>query len=93
VPTGSDPNISVTGFTLDEDNQPSEVCFTTEYCSVDAVVKAGTQYEETPDQSGEFCVTGIETQNPQGKTITQAISNVQFFCVAPDDPSVGNSGN
>lgn len=91
VTEGSVGNIEPTSWTLDEDGEPVEACFTTDYCEVDAVVKAGQGYETYEDESGAFCVTGITTENPQGKEITQAISNVQFFCETPDDPSVGNS--
>ena len=92
ITEGSDENVELTGETLDEDGEPVEACFSTEYCEVDAVVKAGTNYETYEDESGTFCVTGITTENPQGNSITQAISNVQFFCEAPEDPSVGESG-
>lgn len=91
VSEGSDGNIEPTSWTLDEDGEPVEACFTTDYCEVDAVVKAGQGYETYEDESGAFCVTGITKENPQGKEITHAISNVQFFCETPDDPSVGNS--
>lgn len=77
---------------LDEEGEPVEVCFSTTYCDIDAVVKASNRYEHEPyeDVGGEFCVTAIDKENGDGQ---YAISNVQFFCEAPDDPSVGNSGN
>lgn len=67
---------------LDEDGEPQEVCFSTTYCDVDAVAKAGNEYEtfDDSDGDGEICVTGLD----------KAISNIQFFCEAPEDPSVGN---
>lgn len=43
--------------------------------------------------TGALCVTGIEGENPGGETVTYAISNIRFYCEAPDDPSVGNSGD
>lgn len=79
----ADGGIQLGEVTLDADGEPTEACFTTDYCGVDAVVKAGTEYETYDDVSGEVCVTGIDGR---------AISNVRFFCEAPEDPSVGNSG-
>lgn len=85
ITEGSDGKISIDegSLVLDEDGEPQEVRFETTYCDVDAVVKAGREYDTFSSEGGEVCVTGLD-----GK----AISNVQFFCVAPDDPSVGNSG-
>ena len=76
---------------LDEDGEPQEVCFSTTYCDVDAVVKASTEYEVFEGGDGEICVTGIDKENGEGQ---YAISNIRFFCEAPDDLSVGNgNGN
>ena len=85
ITEGSDDQISLdeSSIVLDEDGEPQEVCFDTTYCVVDAAVKAGQEYAiYEGDEDGRVCVTGID-----GK----AISNVQFFCEAPDDVSVGNS--
>ncbi|MFB6171167.1 MAG: twin-arginine translocation signal domain-containing protein [Haloarculaceae archaeon] len=90
-----DTNISFDSWTTDEGGEPIQACFTTDYCHLDAVVKAGTEYETTDVgvQASGTCVTGIVTENPQGKRVAHAISNVRFYCTAPDDVSVGNSGN
>jgi hypothetical protein len=82
VEKGGDDDITLTGVTLDEDGEPEEACFTTTYCGLEAVVKASNEYAVTP-VDGEFCVSGIDQH---------AISNVRFYCVAPDDLGVGNSG-
>lgn len=85
VTEGSDGHISLdeNSIVLDEDGEPQEICFDTTYCDVDAAVKAGQEYTIYEDEEGRVCVEGID-----GK----AISNVQFFCEAPEDVSVGNSG-
>ena len=81
-----DDGVSLVDVTLDEDGEPQRACFTTRYCDLDAVVKAANEYETTEasndDDFGvtEFCVTEID-----GK----AISNIRFYCEAPDDVSVG----
>jgi hypothetical protein len=50
-----------------------------EYCNVDVVVKAANEYETYENQSRSVCVTDIDGH---------AISNIRFFCEAPDDVSV-----
>lgn len=89
----ADENIELTDVTLDKEDEPKEACFTTDYCNVDVVVKAGPETKTNKGDYGEVCVTGIEAENPAGKTVTYAISNVRFFCEAPEDTSVGNSGD
>ena len=85
IEKGGDDDITLESVTLDDEGEPEEACFSTTYCELDAVVKAGPGYEVTDVSDTEFCVTGIE-----GK----AISNIRFYCVAPDDLSVGNgNGN
>jgi hypothetical protein len=76
----ADPNIELTGKTLDDENEPLEACFSVDYCNVDVVVKAANNYETHENRSRTVCVTDID-----GK----AISNIRFFCEAPDDAGVG----
>lgn len=92
IEKGGDDDISIESVTFDDEGEPQEACFSTTYCDLDAVVKAGTDYEvndpelrDDGDRESEFCVEGI-----QGK----AISNIRFYCEAPDDLSVGDgNGN
>jgi hypothetical protein len=76
-----DQHIELTSRSLDDAGEPVEACFEVDYCSVDVVVKAATSYETHEDRSQTVCVTDIDGH---------AISNVRFFCEAPDDVSVGN---
>jgi len=76
--------LELVSVSCDEDGEPQEACFETTFCELDYEVKAG---QETDDETvlfdetgGEFCVTGIEDTNPQGKTVTYAISNIVFTC-------------
>lgn len=72
VPAGeTDANITLDSVTLDDSDEAETACFSTDYCEVDAWVKAGTETERYPSQSGDFCVTGIDDH---------AISHVSFFC-------------
>jgi hypothetical protein len=79
---------SVEGLTLtsvecDEDGEPVEACFETSYCDLTYEVKAGSFEEEYGVEYGEFCVTGIDEEKETGggtKTITHAISNIEFTC-------------
>lgn len=87
----SDNGITLTSVDLDEDAEPKKACFTTTYCELWAVVKAGTNYDvievrEDGLDPVEFCVE---------PTVKRAISNVQFFCEEPDeeDYELGNSNN
>lgn len=86
----ADENVELTSVSLDGDGEPTEACFDVDYCEVDIVVKAGLEYETTEDASGEVCVSGIETENGGGYEVTHAISNVRFYCEAPEDLSVGD---
>jgi hypothetical protein len=78
---GSDSNIELTGKTLDDEGEPVEACFSIDYCNVDVVVKAATNYETYENQTRTVCVTDIDGH---------AISYIRFFCDAPDDVTVGN---
>lgn len=79
-----DENITHVSTTLDSEGEPKEATFSTDYCSVDAVVKAGPNEETYENVSCEFTVSQID-----GK----AISHVRFYCDAPDGGgSPGNSG-
>lgn len=81
-----DENIEFLDATLDDDGEPTEACFGVDYCEVAAVVKAGTEEEtSTDDGDGEFCVSAIEGENPNGKSVTYAISNVRFYCEVPEE--------
>jgi hypothetical protein len=86
---GSDSNITLTSVHLDEDDEPEKACFTTSYCELWAVVKAGTNYD--PIQVRENSLDPIEfcVEPSNGK----AISNIQFFCKEPtkEDYELGNS--
>lgn len=86
-----DDHVELTGVTLD-DGEPVEACFDVEYCAVDVVVKAGTAYEVTENESGDVCVAGIDATGPNGQELTRAISNVRVYCEAPADLTVGSSG-
>ena len=83
---GSDSNITLESVELDEDNEPKKAWFTTSYCNLWAVVKAGTNYDVIPaDENEEFCVA---------PTVNRAISNIQFFCgeePKEEDYVLGNS--
>ena len=85
---GSDDGITLESVELDDDGEPKKACFSTSYCTLDAVVKAATQYE----------VTSFDDSESEGTTVCverigkYAISNIRFYCVAPDDLSVGNGG-
>ena len=91
VTEGSDGSIWLTDWDLDEDGEPVRACFETDYCGIDVVVKAGQEYAVSEGMGGAFCVTGIESEKPNGKTVTHAISNIQFFCDVPADYTVGQS--
>jgi len=90
---GSDDDISIEFVDLDEDGEPASVSLTTSYCAVDAVVTAGTEYEVT-----EITNDGPEDMNtsPDIAYFTlegidgKAISNVRFYCEAPETVGVGN---
>lgn len=77
-------NLELVSVSCDEDGEPQEACFETTICELDYEVKAGRGTEDgtvTFDETGgEFCVTGIEKENPRGKTVTHAISNIVFTC-------------
>jgi hypothetical protein len=64
ITEGSDENIVLDNVILDEEGEPVEVCFTTEFCEVDAVVKAGQEYESYTPETDEICVTGIKNPRP-----------------------------
>jgi hypothetical protein len=71
----------------DEACEPVSVTFETEYCdgTLDAVVKAGSElivYEDLPVSDGTVTVTNGD--------VKYAISNVRFYCQAPEDTSLGN---
>ncbi|MEF8867813.1 MAG: hypothetical protein V5A60_12945 [Haloarculaceae archaeon] len=83
VEKGGDDGITLESIELDGDGEPERACFRTTYCDLDAVVKASNEYEVTPVTDSEFCVDGIDRH---------AISNVRFYCEAPEDLSVGNGG-
>lgn len=81
--------LSLVSVTCDEDGEPQEACFETEFCTLSATVKAGRETDtvavDAEEAGGEFCVTGIDDTNPRGKTVTYAISHIVFAC--PDDGS------
>lgn len=76
--------LELVSVSCDEDGEPQEVCFETSICELDYEVKAGRETEEETvsfdDTGGEFSVTGIEDTNPQGESVTYAISNIVFSC-------------
>lgn len=88
VAPGAVENLELVSVTCDDDGEPQEACFRTNFCDLHYVVKAGRGTEEVTvslddgsiDDNGEFCVTGIEGQNPAGKSVTYAISNIVFTC-------------
>lgn len=81
----TDSNITLVG------GDPEEVCFTTEYCEVYAVVKAGQAYEIVeviPATDGaEFCFEALPNPNG-GEDNTYGISFVAFYCEEPDPENV-----
>lgn len=76
-----DEGLTLVSVTCDEDGEPQEACFETDFCELDATVKAGRGTEDdTVSFEGDNCVTGITTENPNGKERTHAISNIVFTC-------------
>lgn len=82
---GSDGYVTpVSGSMIDE---PLSATFTTDYCDLYAVVKAGSFAEVqhvVADEDGQVTIYGIdeEKSNKSGKEwiVTHAISHVQFYC-------------
>lgn len=86
---GSDSNLTLTSVHLDEDDEPEKACFTTSYCDLWAVVKAGTNYDVIQIREDSFDLTEVCVE----PTVDRAISNIQFFCEEPDEEDyvLGNS--
>ncbi|QIO25391.1 VWA domain-containing protein [Haloarcula sp. JP-L23] len=76
--------LELVSVSCDEDGEPQEACFETTYCELAYEVKAGQETDDDTvsfdETGGEFCVTGIEDTNPQGESVTYAISNIVFTC-------------
>jgi uncharacterized protein YegL len=76
----------------DEYCEPIAVTFETDYCEIDALVKAGRDTyafrDLVPDEDGLITIDlrGMELEK------LHAISNVQFYCVAPEAPEHPGQG-
>lgn len=78
-----DENIELKSVTLDDEGEIKSACFTTKYCTLEAIVKAGPESSDPPlkfdveEDGTTFCVDADFNKF--------ALSNVAFYCEAPDE--------
>lgn len=71
--------------------EPIAVTFETDYCELDALVKAGRETYAFTDLVPEDGLVTIDLRELDLEKL-HAISNVQFYCVAPDAPEHPGKG-